>query len=30
MVRHITGDHSKILRSLDLIGEHVIPNIANP
>ncbi len=29
MVRHITGDHKLIMRSLQLIGEHVIPGIAD-
>ncbi len=29
MVRHITGDHKLIIRSLELIGEHVVPAIAD-
>src|SRR5262249_23066882 len=27
MVRHITGDHEKMLRSFSLIGQHVMPAI---
>ena len=29
MVRHISGDHQLIIRSMQLIGEHVIPAIAD-
>jgi alkanesulfonate monooxygenase SsuD/methylene tetrahydromethanopterin reductase-like flavin-dependent oxidoreductase (luciferase family) len=29
MVRHISGDHTKILRSIELIGEQIIPAVAD-
>jgi alkanesulfonate monooxygenase SsuD/methylene tetrahydromethanopterin reductase-like flavin-dependent oxidoreductase (luciferase family) len=29
MVRHITGDHALMLRSFELIGQHVMPAIRN-
>jgi alkanesulfonate monooxygenase SsuD/methylene tetrahydromethanopterin reductase-like flavin-dependent oxidoreductase (luciferase family) len=29
MVRHITGDHALMLRSFELIGEYVMPEICN-